>query len=146
VLSSPALLYWNVLDKSVLNYQNKIYKRGRGGGFGLQKQYAITFTIPSDNAESVRDILIPSLEKAGFKLEIESTGQEAINNLNLGNEYTISPQNKHYLNLNLEKQVQKLVPPKINILISYNHLYGNNTNELVKPGTTEGFIILYPND
>jgi hypothetical protein len=138
--------YWNILDKSLTSYQNKAYHRGRGGGLGLQKEYYIHFTIPSDNVQSERDVLIPSLKKSGFTIDVKSTGEEALTNLNLGSKFSITPQNKNYLNLNLSKETNELVPPHMNLFIGYNHLFGSRTDELVKPGTTEGLLRFYPND
>lgn len=137
-----SMKYWQILDKATMIYENKLYNRGRGGGLGLQKEYFIQFTIPSNNVQTVRDILIPALEKEQFSIDPDSTGAEAIDNLELGEKFLIMPENKNYLSINLEKS-NKDEYFSINLVLENETSRGGVVNK-VKPGTIEGYLTMYP--
>jgi hypothetical protein len=144
---SRSMSYWGFLERATLSYEQKIYKRGRGGGLGIQKEYSITFVNPSNTADGVKSVLVPSLQQSGFIIHPQSTGQKMMDNLNMGQNFVITPQNRNYLSLNFTKPDPKsVVPQSIHFLLGYNRLFSNNTADLVKSGTTEGFIRLFPNN
>ena len=142
-----SISHWRVLEGATLGFEQKSYGRGRGGGLGLQKEYSITFVNPSNTADSVKNVLVPSLQKSGFTIHPQATGQEMVNKLDLGQDFVITPENRNYLSLNFTKpNPKRFIPQSIHFLLGYNSLFSKDSADLVKKGTTEGFIRLFPND
>lgn len=141
-----SILLWQPLEQATQSYNNRVYSRYRGGGLGLAKVYNILFTIPSNNVKSVKEDLVPILRSKGFDIDTKSTffGDEAINNLELGEQFTITPQNRNYLSLELsDSNSKKFLSKYIYIHLGYDS-YRSGGLKNVEPGTIEGFIQLYP--
>ncbi len=138
-----SLNFWQPLEEATIMYQDKTYSRGRGGGLGLQKVYHLNFTIPSDNIASVRDDLVPTLEKRGFSTDSISSGPEMINNLNQGEKFVITSDNNNYLALNFSQHREgSSSNSRINLIISFED--NPYIPPQTKPGTITGFLTMYP--
>lgn len=139
-----SMKYWEVLENAASIFDQKVYTRGRGGGFNAQKKYTITFVNHSDTAINVKNIVLPSLQRSGFSIESLASYQKMLDSINQGENFIISAKTKNYLNINLNKSNRnRMVPQTLYFSLYYDQIY---TNHPAENGTTFGSFELYPND
>ena len=65
---SESLSLWQPLEQSTHNIEQRTFSRGRGGGLGLQKVYAVRFTTKTSNLSFIKNGIIPTLERFGYEV------------------------------------------------------------------------------